>query len=96
MGVSIRLRPCFRAIDNTLHNVAKSFAPCGERNVPEVFMRSLIMHGSRSSRSFAKDASGSCRKRSVSVLKSRKRNARGPGGAVRIISRYGAGSEGFT
>lgn len=34
-SVSMGLRPCFRAVDGTLHNVAKSFAACGERNVPE-------------------------------------------------------------
>ncbi len=32
----MRFRPCFCAVENTLRSVAKSLAPCWERNPPEI------------------------------------------------------------
>ncbi len=42
---SMRFRPCFRAVDSTLRRVAKSRAPCANRNPPEIFIRN-VCHGS--------------------------------------------------
>ncbi len=50
----MRLRPCFRAVDSTLRSVAKSCAPCADRNPPEIFMRSFIIRRSCSAWLFVK------------------------------------------
>ncbi len=73
---SMRFQPCFRAVDRTLRNVAKSRAPCSKRNPPEIFMRSFIIRRSCSARLFANGTAKSIGKRSTDSLRRRSRRAR--------------------
>lgn len=73
---SMRLQPCSRAGDSTPRNMARSHAPCIERNLPELFMDGLIAPKSHRCKLFVKSVPGSCGRRSISILKARKRDAR--------------------
>ena len=72
----MRFRPCLRAVDSTLRSVAKSCAPCSERNPPEIFIRSFIIRKSCSAWLFVNGTLSSLRNRNTDSRLALSRNAR--------------------